>query len=231
MRKKDGRVLLNNLNPKSKICAVIPFYNEKDFILNVVVETLNYVDNVIAVNDGSTDLSEKQVVDLEKVYVLNLKSNKGKGIALQAGFDECVDNNFNIIVTLDGDNQHDPKYIPDIIEKLNSFDIVVGNRLMDTKSMPLQRIISNKLTSFFMTLKTGQDIPDSQCGFRAYKKEVLQNVRTSCSGYEAESEILIYASRKGFKIGFVNIPTIYGDEKSKMNPIGAIIGFIKVLFK
>jgi glycosyltransferase involved in cell wall biosynthesis len=231
LRKKDGRVLLSSLNPKSKVCAVIPFYNEKDFILNVVRETLNYVDKVFAVNDGSTDLSEKQIAYLENVNILDLKSNKGKGKALQAGFDECVNNNFNIIVTIDGDNQHDPKYIPEFIEKLNSYDIVIGNRLLNTKSMPLQRIMSNKLTSFTLSLKTGQNIPDSQCGFRAYKKEVLQNVRTSFSGYEAESEILIYAARKGFKIGFVNIPTIYGDEKSKMNPIGAITGFIKVLFK
>ena len=231
MRKKDGKVLLTSLNPKSNICAVIPFYNEKDFILNVVRETLNYVDKVIAVNDGSKDLSEKQIVDVENVNVINLKSNKGKGKALQAGFDECVNNNFNFIVTIDGDNQHDPKYIPEFIEKLNRYDIVIGNRLLDTKSMPLQRIMSNKLTSFFLSLKTSQNILDSQCGFRAYKKEVLQNVRTSYSGYEAESEILIFAARKGYKIGFVNIPTIYGDEKSKMNPVAAIIGFIKVLFK
>ena len=222
---------MNSLNPKSKICTVIPFYNEKDFILNVVRETLRYVDTVIAVNDGSTDSSEKQIADLENVKVFNLKSNNGKGKALQAGFDECVNNDFNFIVTVDGDNQHDPKFIPEFIEKLNEFDIVIGNRLMDTKSMPIQRVLSNKITSFFMTLKTGQKIQDSQCGFRAYKREVLQNVRTSYSGYEAESEILVYASRKGFKIGFVNIPTIYGDEKSKMNPIGATVGFIKMLFK
>ena len=221
---------MSSLNPKSNICAVIPFYNEKDFILNVVRETLNYVDNVFAVNDGSTDLSEKQIADLENVNIIDLKSNKGKGTALQVGFDKCVNNDFNFIVTVDGDNQHDPKFIPEFIEKLNEFDIVIGSRLMNTKSMPIQRVLSNKITSFFMTLKTGQKIQDSQCGFRAYKKEVLQNVRTSCSGYEAESEILIYASRKGFKIGFVNIPTIYGEEKSKMNAVGAIIGFIKVLF-
>ena len=230
MRKKDGRVLLSSLNPKSKICAVIPFYNEKDFILNVVRETLNYVDEIIAVNDGSTDLSEKQIVNLENVYVLNLKSNTGKGRALQVGFDECVKNNYDIIITIDGDNQHDPKYISKLIEILNNFDIAIGNRLMDTKSMPLQRIVSNRLTSFLLSIKTGQKILDSQCGFRAYKKEVLQNVRSIYSGYEAESEILIYAARKGFKIGFVGIPTLYGEEKSKMNPIGAIIGFIKVLF-
>ena len=222
---------MTKLNLTNKICAVIPFYNEKSFLLSVIQETLNYVDKIYAVNDGSEDGSEILIEGLENIYLLNFKSNSGKGKALQAGFDEGVMNDFKIIVTLDGDNQHDPKYIPKFIDKLKDFDIVIGNRLSDMKSMPMPRIFSNRITSFLMSLKTGQSIQDSQCGFRAYKKEVLQSVRTFSPGYEAESEILIYASRKGFKIGFVNIPTIYGDEKSKMNPLEAIMGFIKVLFK
>ena len=222
---------MTKLSLASKICAVIPFYNEKPFILNVVLDTLKYVDKIFAVNDGSEDGSEKLIQDLENVNLLDLLSNYGKGKALQVGFDECLKNEFDIIVTLDGDNQHEAKYIPVLIEKLKVFDIVIGNRLTNTRSMPLQRILSNRITSFFLTLKTGQNVLDSQCGFRAYKKEVLQNVRTKCVRYEAESEILIYAARKGYKIGFVNIPTIYGDEKSKMNPIRAISGFIKVLLK
>lgn len=222
---------MTRLNIASNICAVIPFYNEKHFILNVITESLNYVDKIIAVNDGSEDGSEILIQNLENVNLLNFKTNYGKGKALQAGFDECVKSNFEFIVTIDGDNQHDPKFIPEFINKLKDFDIVIGNRLSNMKSMPLPRIFSNRITSFLMSLKTGQNIQDSQCGFRAYKREVLQSVRTNSPGYEAESEILIYAARKGFKIGFVNIPTIYGDEKSKMNPVKAILGFIKVLFK
>jgi glycosyltransferase involved in cell wall biosynthesis len=222
---------LNKLNPTSKICAVIPFYNEKHFIVSVILESLKHVDKIIAVNDGSEDGSEKLIQESKKVKVLNFDLNYGKGKALQAGFDESLKDDFEFIITIDGDSQHDPKYIPDLIKKLKEFDIVIGNRLSNIKSMPLPRIFSNKITSFLMTLKTGQNIQDSQCGFRAYKKEVLNTIRTHCSGYEAESEILIYAARKGFKIGFVNIPTIYGDEKSKMNPVKAIFGFIKVLFK
>ncbi|MCW8810778.1 MAG: hypothetical protein OQK64_07445, partial [Ignavibacteriaceae bacterium] len=70
---------------------------------------------------------------------------------------------------------------------------------------------------------------DSQCGYRAYSEEVLQEISTKYSGFEAESEILVKASKKGFKIGFVDIPTIYGNEKSKMQPVRAILGFLKVM--
>ncbi len=220
-----------NSNHKSSICAVIPFYNEKDFIYDVISQTLKFVDKVFAINDGSVDGSEKLISNIENLELISLERNYGKGKALQVGFDEILKHNFDFIVTIDGDNQHDPKYIQDLVKRLAVYDIVIGNRLKNTKSMPFQRILSNRLTSFFLSIKTGQNILDSQCGFRVYKKKVLENIRTVYNGYEAESEILIYASRKGYKIGFVDIPTTYGAEKSKMNPFKAIFGFIKVLFK
>ncbi len=222
---------MNNLNQKTKVCAVIPFYNERDFLFDVVSETLKFVDNVIAVNDGSSDGSEKIIDNLERVQVVSLNRNYGKGYALQIGFNESIKQNFDTIITLDADKQHNPAFIPEFISQLSNFDIVIGNRLNDTKDMPIQRILSNKITSSLLSLKTGQKILDSQCGYRGYKTDVLKNVNSFSSGYEAESEMIVYAARADFKIGFVNITTIYGNEKSKMNPIEAILGFIKILFK
>lgn len=222
---------MNRLNQKVKVCAVIPFYNEKNFLFDVVSETLNFVDFIIAVNDGSSDGSEKTIVNLNRVQVISLNRNYGKGYALQVGFNECIKNNFDIVFTLDADKQHDPAFIPDFISQINTFDIVIGNRLTDTSDMPMQRIISNKITSFLLSVKTGQNIFDSQCGYRAYNINVLKLIKTFSVGYEAESEILISAAKKDFKIGFVKIPTIYGNEKSKMNSFSAILGFIKVLLK
>lgn len=222
---------MNRLNQKVKVCAVIPFYNEKNFLFDVVSETLNFVDFIIAVNDGSSDGSEETIVNLDRVQVISLNRNYGKGYALQVGFNECIKNNFDIVFTLDADKQHDPAFIPDFISQINTFDIVIGNRLTDTSDMPMQRIISNKITSFLLSVKTGQNIFDSQCGYRAYNINVLKLIKTFSVGYEAESEILISAAKKDFKIGFVKIPTIYGNEKSKMNSFSAILGFIKVLLK
>jgi glycosyltransferase involved in cell wall biosynthesis len=81
---------LNSLNPKSKVCAVIPFYNEKDFIVKVVDDTLKIVDEIIAVNDGSIDGSEKLIAEKNNVSVVTFISNKGKGSALQSGFNEAI---------------------------------------------------------------------------------------------------------------------------------------------
>ena len=100
-----------------------------------------------------------------------------------------------------------------------------------TKDMPFQRILSNKITSALLTIKTGQQIIDSQCGYRAYKIDLLKEVKSYSFGYEAESEMIIYSARANYKIGWVDISTIYGNEKSKMNPVNAILGFIKILFR
>jgi len=225
---------LNNLKDINKItnsvCAVIPFYNEKETLNIVLDETLKYVDYIFAVNDGSNDDSYQSTRKKSDIKVIDLDKNYGKGKALSVGFEEAILSGFKFVISLDADLQHDPKYIPSLISALKSFDIVIGNRLNNLKGMPLQRKLSNTLTSLFLSVKTRQKIIDSQCGFRAFRVEVLREVKTKSFGFEAESEMLVKAAKKSFSISFVDIPTIYGNEKSKMQPIKAIVGFLKVLF-
>lgn len=213
----------------NKVCAVIPFFNEEIHLRNVVLKTLNYVDEIIAVNDGSTDNSVDQIKGIEKVTLINIPLNKGKGYALKSGFTESLKIISDITVTIDADMQHDPDYIPLLLNKTDSFDIVIGNRLNNVESMPYHRRISNYLTSFLLSKKLKVKIEDSQCGYRAYRTRIFSNIELFMNGFEAESEILVKAARNNFSIGFVDIPTIYADEKSKMKSLQAIKGFIKVL--
>ena len=217
-------------NIQKKTCAVIPFYNEEENLHKVLSETSKYVHFIFAVDDGSNDNWRKNQLFLESIKYISLGKNYGKGKALRIGFEEAISSGYENIITLDADFQHDPKLIPDMLDGLKKNDFVIGNRLYDLKSMPVQRRMSNRLTSFILSKKTNQKILDSQCGFRAYSSKLLQSVKTSYNGFEAESEIIVKATRKGFKIRFVDIPTIYGTEKSKMKALKAIIGFIKVMF-
>jgi hypothetical protein len=116
------------------------------------------------------------------------------------------------------------------LEALSFYDIVIGNRLNDLSPMPFQRIFSNKLSSGLLSLKTGRKIYDSQCGYRGFRTKILSTIMPHFTGYEAESEMLILAGRKNYTFGFVSIPTIYGEEKSKVRPFNIISGFIKTLF-
>lgn len=210
--------------------AVIPFHNEERFLEKLLYEVSQHVDVIIAVNDGSTDNSENIVRKFPKTILTGFENNKGKGAALNAGFQKCIEVGIKYAVTLDADLQHDPKLIPNFLEELKSADIVIGNRLTRLKNMPIQRRASNLITSFLLTQKTGIKILDSQCGYRAYKTKILPDILPKSCGFEAESEIIINAARKNLRISFIEIPVIYGDEKSKMKAFAAITGFIRILF-
>ncbi len=219
-----------NYSPgKNKVCAILPFFNEEKNIESVAESTLKFVDVIIAVNDGSTDSSVEKISKFEKVILINHSVNLGKGAALKSGFLKSIELNSEFTLTIDADGQHDPEFIPVFLEKLNLYDIVIGNRLHDMKSMPVHRRASNLLTSKLLSLKTGLKILDSQSGYRAFRTGTLGKLIPDSNGFEAESEIIVKAARNGFKIGYVNISTIYGNDESKMKSIKAISGFIKTM--
>ncbi len=134
------------------------------------------------------------------------------------------------VITLDGDAQHDPALIPQFLSWLDKTEIVIGARRKELGNMPIQRIISNTITSFLLTLKVRRKILDSQSGYRGYQVKILENILPENRGFMAETEILINACRAGYTIGYITIPTIYGDQVSKMNPVGAILDFLRLLF-
>jgi glycosyltransferase involved in cell wall biosynthesis len=221
---------LSSTSEKNKTCAVIPFYNEAESIAHVINRTLNYVDTVIAVNDGSTDNSFEKIPESPGIIILTNPVNSGKGYALSLGLRKSIEIKSDFTITLDADLQHPPEFIPQFLEMLNNCDIVIGNRLGNVENMPLQRIMSNKITSFLMSIKTRRQIKDSQCGYRGFRTSVLNDIMPLRKGYEAESEMIIKASRNNLKIDFVRIPAVYGAEKSKIKPVQTIYGFLRVLF-
>ncbi len=220
---------MNNSISKNSISVIIPFFNEEKTIRLVAERSIKYAGEVICVNDGSTDNSVERIKELP-VTILNHKRNMGKGKALRAGFEYILKTKAEIVITIDADLQHNPDDIPEFISKCKEYDVVIGSRLNDLSAMPKLRILSNKITSGLLSLKTGRKILDSQCGFRAYRREVLPRLLNSINGFEAESMHLISAGRNGAEFGFVNIPTIYGDDSSKMRNFEAVVGFVKVMF-
>ncbi len=221
---------MNIMSRKPRIATVIPFFNEQNTLQEIISRTLLYCDTVIAVNDGSTDDFLKHIKINERIVLISNKKNQGKGFAATRGMKKSIELNSDITVIIDADLQHPPEYIPLLINLLDKYDIAVGNRLGNLKAMPFLRILSNKLTSLLLSIKLKQVIADSQCGFRAYKTGILHDILPHSSGYEAETEILIKAAKKKYKIGFAAIPTIYENEKSKMRSFQTIKGFLRVYF-
>ena len=107
-------------------------------------------------------------------------------------------------------------------------DVILGSRMEDTSAMPFQRIISNTLTSLLITLRTGQKIKDSQCGYRMIQRRVLENIILKNDGYMMESELLIKAGLKKYIIDSIPVQTIYNESKSAIKPVKDTFLFIKV---
>jgi glycosyltransferase involved in cell wall biosynthesis len=215
-----------------RICVVIPSYNEAREIARLVSGVRKQGLDVLVVDDGSTDETVK-LAEGAGAKVLSNVTNHGKGTSLIRGFNHALQNGFDAVIAMDGDGQHLPEDIPNFLVKAEHSDsgIFIGNRMDKPKNMPWYRLVTNRAMSSFISAVTGQHIPDTQCGFRLLKKEVLERMDLKTSNYEIESEMLIKAARAGFRIESVPISTVYSGEKSKINPFVDTLRFIKYVIK
>ena len=193
-----------------KTCAVIPAFNNKTTISTVVAKTRREIDQVVVVDDSSTDETSRLAKDAG-AYVIRVLKNRGKGNALRIGFLYALTKDFDAIITLDADLQHDPSEIPKFIRHhaINRSKIVIGARLHGRGKMPRVRYANNIIGTYTFSWLIGQPVEDSQCGFRLYDREVMENIQILNDGFEAEADILLRAGKRGYRIGFVPIKTIY----------------------
>ena len=193
-----------------KTCAVIPAFNNETTISKVVAKTRREIDHVVVVDDSSTDETARLAEDAG-AHIIRVSKNRGKGNALRIGFLYALKKDFDAIITLDADLQHDPSEIPKFIthHEIHRSKIVIGNRLQGREKIPQIRYANNIIGAYTFSWLIGQPIDDSQCGFRLYDREVLENIKILNDGFEAEADILLRAGKRGYKIGFVPIKTIY----------------------
>jgi len=213
-----------------KACVIIPTYNEARAIGDLDREIRNQNLEVIVIDDGSKDNSSQIARDCGATVLRNQR-NEGKGASLIKGFNYALGKDFDAVITMDGDGQHQPQDIKDFISLAKNSDsvIFIGNRMLRTKSMPWLRLMTNKFMSWLISVITKQDIPDSQCGFRLIKKEALKRLNLTTSRYDTESEILIESSRLGFKIESVPVGTVYCGGKSQIKPFSDTLRFIRFI--
>ncbi|MDG7000510.1 MAG: glycosyltransferase family 2 protein [Nitrososphaerota archaeon] len=207
------------LAPVRKTVAVIPAYNEEKTIAKVVLATGKFVDRVIVVDDGSTDLTG-EIAEKMGAVTLRHRSNEGKGAALRTGIENAKKEVFDILVTLDADSQHDPSDIPKVIEPLlqKTADIVIGVRSMDSSIMPRDRIAGNKIFDAISNTN-GSKIKDTQSGFRAYTYDALNKINFVENGMAVESQTFLDALNAGLKIIGVPVFTTYEGITPKRSPV------------
>ncbi len=213
---------------------LIPAYNSARYIDDLFdrLEKMDLLDRALVVNDGSEDDTEKICRD-RGVEVLPHKKNRGKGAALRTGFRFMVENDVGFFITLDSDLQHDVRYIPEFIKKYEDTgaDIIVGNRLGDTSTMPIERVFSNRTTSWIVSLISGSEIPDSQSGYRLIRTSAVNDLVLTCDRFEMESELLIKAGRKKLKIDSIPISALYEGAHSSISVFRDTYRFIRLVIR
>ena len=199
----------------------IPAYNEETKIKDVVKKSLPYVDKVIVCDDGSTD-NTAALAKKAGAIVISHATNLGYGAAISTLFDYCRKNNAEIMVTLDGDGQHNPDQVPDLINIIlkHNVDVVIGSRsLRDDKDLPSYRRAGIKIITSTINSATDLKVTDSQSGFRAYSRTAIDLIHPAESGMAVSTEILLKISNNGLSIAEVPITVSYIGDTSTEHPV------------
>jgi len=202
-------------------CILVPTYQSSATLAKLIKRLIGTVPNmpIIIVDDGSTDETQKIVSDYENVVYLKHNHNLGKGAALRTGIARAITMEFKYVICLDADLQHDPLCLPHFIrlQKSGGLDLVLGRRRFSCATMPLHRILSNTITSFLISIRTGRRVHDSQCGYRLIKCSNLSLQHFKENGFQFESEFLIKTLTGNMRYGEQSIPTVYNNSPSSIN--------------
>jgi glycosyltransferase involved in cell wall biosynthesis len=214
-----------------KIAAVIPAYCEEKHVGEVVLRTRAQLDHVLVVDDGSTDQTALHAREAGAEVIVHPK-NRGKGETIKTGLRYWFDRGFDFVIILDADGQHRPEEIDRFVAATappTQSKFLVGNRMNDVSRMPLVRRIVNRYMSEKISRVCGQHIPDTQCGFRMLHRELIPDMLGGAERFDYETEMLIFASRKGYRVDSVPISTVYSDEVSSIHPIRDTLRFFQLM--
>lgn len=208
-----------NRGMPQRTLTALPVYNEVQYVAAALAGALNYSQEVLVVDDGSSDGTSEALAARDDIHVVRHSRNQGYGAALCSAFRFALDRGYDVLVTIDCDGQHQPQLIPRFIETLveQSADIVSGSRYLrkfpgDSEPPPERQRINRVITEE-VNLRLGLQLTDAFCGFKAYRVPVLEKFRLSDPGYAMPLELWVQAVQLGLKIVELPVPLVYLDEK------------------
>ena len=213
-----------------KTCVIIPTYNNAATLAAVIKNVAGFIDDIIVVNDGSTDNTVDVVNNFPSVQFISYSKNVGKGWALRKAFAYAIESGFTHAITIDSDGQHFAKDLPAFINKIseNPNAIIIGARNMGQASVPGGSSFGNKVSNFWFKVETGIRSPDTQSGYRLYPLLPLKNMRFITRKYEFEIEVLVRAAWKGIDVVSVPVTVYYAPKDERVSHFRPYKDFFRI---
>jgi glycosyltransferase involved in cell wall biosynthesis len=210
---------LQEIFQQKKVCVLIPTFNNAQTLADVLKNVLSYTQQVIVVNDGSTDNTQAIANEFPHVEWLSYPINKGKGFALRTGFKHAVACGFDYVITIDSDGQHYANDLGMFIEALKTHTraIIIGARNMEQSSVPGKSNFGNKFSNFWFWVETGIKRSDTQSGYRLYPVKVMNDITFLTRKYEFEIEVLVRAAWKGIDVVEVPVKVFYPKKEERIS--------------
>jgi dolichol-phosphate mannosyltransferase len=198
-----------------RFLTVIPVYNEERYVEAVLREVRRFSPRILVVNDGSTDGTAAILARQEGLEVITHPGNRGYGAALMSAFEYARGRDIDVLVTMDCDGQHEPSRIPVLLEAIHDADIVSGSRYLrdfhqDTVA-PQDRSRINREITAELNARFGLRLTDAFCGFKAYRREALDRLHITETGWGMPLQLWVQAARAGLHIKEVAVPRLYLD--------------------
>ena len=213
-----------------KTCVIIPTYNNAATLAAVIKNVAGFIDDIIVVNDGSTDNTVDVVNNFPSVQFISYPKNVGKGWALRKAFAYAIESGFTHAITIDSDGQHFAKDLPAFINKAkeNPNAIIIGARNMGQASVPGGSSFGNKFSNFWFKVETGISSTDTQSGYRLYPLLPLKNMRFITRKYEFEIEVLVRAAWKGIDVVSVPVTVYYAPKDERVSHFRPYKDFFRI---
>ena len=209
-------------NKKMNYCIIVPTYNNDKTLKHVLEGVLEASENVIVVNNGSTDSTKEILAEYAHIKIIEYTDNKGKGYALKLGLRQAIDMGFDYAVTIDSDGQHHADDIAKLVAKFQEFPgkLIMGSRNMKQADVPGKSSFGNNFSNFWFWVDTGIRLSDTQTGFRAYPLKPIKGMRFFTRKFEFEIEIIVRLAWKNIKFAEAPIKVDYPEDRvSHFRPI------------
>lgn len=201
---------------KAKFLTALPVFNEVDHVDRVLDEVLRYSPNVLVVDDGSTDGTRERLAARGDVQVVRHEQNQGYGAALRSAFEFTLAHDYDVLVTIDCDGQHEPQRIGQFVAAAREAQIVSGSRYLkqfegDSQPPAARRKINMEITAE-VNRRLGLQLTDAFCGFKAYRADALRKLHVTETGYAMPLEVWVQVAKANLSVLELPVPLIYLDE-------------------